>query len=124
MSINNITIEKICDEAHEILLVATSNFSVPSEKQARDVRKKISVFTYGVIDGLASNSEFHKDEIYEKYLIRGGLSIEQAKIIVNSTRDEFSVRDYGNKLLQLGRDSANQWSSGNKNIKLSSEVLL
>jgi len=124
MSSDQKQIDLLCNEVHSIMMGATKDLSVPDPKNARDIRKKISVFTYGVISQLTDQSEIDKDQVYEKYLIMGGLSAEQADTIVKRTRDEFSKREFGEKCMESGKTAVSQWRSGDKNIQLIVEALL
>ena len=117
-------IDKLCNEVHTIMIDASKNISVPDSRNARDIRKKISVFTYGVITQLTENLEVDIDQVYEKYLTMGGLNRDQAQIIVKRTRDEFSKYDFGNQCMEFGRSAVRQWKSGEKNIQSIIEALL
>ncbi|MGI9227569.1 MAG: hypothetical protein ACR2PU_02140 [Gammaproteobacteria bacterium] len=117
-------IDLLCNEVHSIMMGATKDLPVPNPKNARDIRKKISVFTYGVISQLADQAEIDKDQVYEKYLVMGGLSTEQASIIVKRTRDEFLKREFGENCMESGKTAVRQWRSGDKNIQSIVEALL
>ncbi len=124
MSVDKQQIDLLCNEVHSIMMHATENLSVPDPKLARDIRKKISVFTYGIVSELADKFKIDVDLAYEKYLMLGGLNTEQAKIIVKRTRDEFLLREYGENCMLTGRKVVRQWNSGNKNIQALIEALL
>ena len=110
-------LEKICSQTHDILQAVTQDLPIPKEDKARDVRKMISVFTYSVIKELSVEHDVHEDDIYLRYLMGGGLSAAQARIIVDRTRDEFTQREFGHNCLSLGKKIANKWIDGNKNIQ-------
>ena len=93
-------------------------------QEGRDARKKLSVFTYGIISVLAAQNKLDKDKVYERYLIMGGLNVNQADAIVSRTRDEFVKREFGEKCLTSGKHAVNQWISGDKNIQPLVEALL
>ena len=121
MSSTNEEIQSICNTVHTIMQCATKELLIPAEKEARVVRKKISVFTYGLIAGLSMSD---KDKVFKQYLVMGGLNTEQAEIIVNRTRDEFAKREFGEKCLRTGKDVAVKWLSGDKNIQSLVEEML
>lgn len=110
-------LEELCSKTHEIFQVATEKLPIPTQEKTRDVRKMISVFTYSLIKEVSSGTEVHEDDIYLRYLMGGGLSADQARTIVDRTRDEFSKNDYGEKCLQAGRDVVKKWLAGNKDIQ-------
>ncbi len=115
---------EMCNKVHSIMQDATKDLPIPDPNKARDSRKKISVFTYGVISELTATHKVYKDKVYEKYLIMGGLSHDQADSIVRRTRDEFAQQEFGEKCLSSGRKAVIQWQSGDKNIKSLLEALL
>ena len=117
-------IDLLCNEVHSIMMSATKDLPVPNPKYARDIRKKISVFTYGVISQLTDQAEIDKDQVYEKYLVMGGLSTKQASIIVKRTRNEFLKREFGENCMESGKTAVRQWRSGDKNIQSIVEALL
>ena len=81
-------------------------------------------FTYGIISELTAQTEINKDKVYEKYLVMGGLNVDQADTIVKRTRDEFTKREFGEKSLKSGKTAVVQWLSGDKNIQPLVEALL
>lgn len=117
-------IDLLCNEVHSIMMDATKDLPVPDPKYARDIRKKISVFTYGVISQLTDQSKIDKDKVYEKYLVMGGLSAETAGTIVKRTRDEFLEREFGKNCMESGKTAVRQWKTGDKNIQSIVEALL
>ena len=117
-------LEKICSQTHDILQAATKDLPIPEEEKVRDVRKMISVFTYSVIKELSAEYDVHEDDIYLRYLMGGGLSAAQARIIVDRTRDEFMQREFGQGCLKIGKDIANKWLNGDKNIRDALHALL
>ena len=124
MSIDPNQIDLLCNEVHSIMMGATKDLPVPNPKNAKDIRKKISVFTYGVISQLTDQLKIDKDKVYEKYLRMGGLSAEQAGTIVKRTRDEFLKREFGEICMESGKTAVRQWRSGDKNIQSLVEALL
>ena len=110
------TLEEICSKTHDILQVATKDLPIPDQSKVRDVRKMISVFTYSIIKELAKDQEAHEDDIYLRYLMGGGLTAEQARTIVNRTRDEFTQREFGDNCTQAGKTVVAKWQAGNKAI--------
>lgn len=117
-------LEKICSQTHDILQAATQDLPIPEEEKVRDVRKMMSVFTYSVIKELSVVHDVHEDDIYLRYLMGGGLSAAQARIIVDRTRDEFSQREFGQDCLKIGKDIAHKWLNGDKNIRDALHALL
>ncbi len=110
-------LEQICSKVHEIMLAVTKGLPIPDKNKARDVRKKISVFTYGVVKELSADHSVHADDVYLRYLMGGGLNAEQAHIIVDRTRDEFTQREFGQECMQLAKDVTHKWQDGNKDIE-------
>ena len=110
-------LEEICSETHDILQVVTKDLPIPAENKARDARKMISVFTYSLIKELSSGLEVHEDDIYLRYLMGGGLSAEQGRTIVKRTRDEFSIREFGEDSLQAGKHVVDKWKAGDKDVE-------
>lgn len=121
---NDQEIGELCNKVHSIMQDATKDLPIPPPNKARDSRKKISVFTYGVISELTAKCAVQKDEVYQKYLIMGGLSLDQAVTIVKQTRDEFAKQEFSEKCLRMGREAVTHWQSGDKNIKPLLEALL
>ena len=121
---NNPEILALCNVVHNIMQDATKDLPIPAPQNARDARKILSVFTYGIISALSAKNELDKDKVYEKYLMMGGLNTYQADIIVSRTRDEFVKRDFGEKCLISGKNAVNQWTSGDKDIRPLVESLL
>lgn len=121
---NDQEIIELCNKVHSIIQDATKDLPIPDPNKARDSRKKLSVFTYGVISELTATRTVHKDEVYQKYLIMGGLSVDQAVTIVKQTRDEFAKQEFSEKCLKTGREAVIHWQSGDKNIKQLLEALL
>ena len=117
-------LEKLCSKTHEIFQVATEKLPIPAQEKTRDVRKMISVFTYSLIKELSAGTGIHEDDIYLRYLMGGGLSADQARTVVDRTRDEFSKCEYGEKCLQAGRDVVNKWLAGDENIQEHLHTLL
>ena len=117
-------LEQICSQTHNILQAVTQDLPIPVEEKVRDVRKMISVFTYSVIKELSVGHDVHEDDIYLRYLMGGGLSTAQARIIVNRTRDEFAQREFGHDCLKLGKDTARKWLEGDKDIQDALHALL
>ncbi len=117
-------LEELCSKTHEIFQVATEKLPIPVQEKTRDVRKIISVFTYSLIKELSTGTEVHEDDIYLRYLMGGGLSADQARTVVDRTRDEFSKREYGEKCLQAGKDVVNKWLAGDKDIQEHLHALL
>ena len=117
MSDDDQEILEICNTVHSIMQSATQDLPIPDPKKTRDIRKKISVFTYGVIIELTEKNTLNKDNIYRKYLMMGGLSNEQAKTIVTRTRDEFTQREFGADCLSAAHKAVNQWLAGDKNVQ-------
>ena len=97
--------------------VATQDLPIPAEGKARDVRKMISLFTYSLIKELAARVNVHEDDIYLRYLMGGGISPEQARTVVNRTRDEFIKLEFGDACLQAGKDVVKKWQNGEKDIQ-------
>lgn len=110
-------LEELCSQTHEILQAATQDLPIPSEEKTRDVRKMMSVFTYGIIQQLSADEEVHEDDIYLRYLMGGGLGAEQGRTVINRTRDEFSKREFGQECLLAGNDVVKKWLDGDKNVK-------
>jgi hypothetical protein len=54
----------------------------------------------------------------------GGLNSNQANSIVKRTRDEFTKREFGEECLAVGKDVANKWLAGDKNIQSHMKNLL
>ena len=124
MSDDEAKVLELCNTVHEILQHATKNLPIPDSQQTRDVRKKISVFTYGVIIELATENKLNQDIVYANYLMMGGLSSKQSNTIVARTRDEFTQREFGEQCILSAKKVVTQWKSGNKNIGSLLEVLL
>ncbi len=110
-------LEQFCSQTHEILLAATKDLPIPDKDKVRDVRKIISVFTYSVVKELSAGHDVHADDIYLRYLMGGGLNAEQARVIVDRTRDEFTQREFGQDCMLLAKDVIHKWQSGDKDIK-------
>ncbi len=110
-------LEELCSKTHDILQAATSDLPIPADEKVRDVRKMISVFTYSLIKELSADVEVHEDDIYLRYLMGGGLSADQANIVVTRTRDEFVNREFGEACLQAGKEVVRKWQSGDKEIQ-------
>ena len=110
-------LEEICSQTHEIMQIATQDLPIPTDEKVRDVRKMISVFTYSLIIELSTEFDVHEDDIYLRYLMGGGLKAEQARKIVNRTRDEFTKREFGQDCMQAGKKVVNDWQDGNKSIQ-------
>ncbi len=128
MSPENKNLHNVCNTVHTIMQLASKGLLIPAEHEARVVRKKISVFTYGLITEL-SKQDNSKDNIdvdlaYAEYLKMGGLDEEQAATVVKRTRDEFSDREFGEKCLHAAKNVIAQWKMGNKEIKPYLEALL
>ena len=115
---------ELCNTVHDVMQDATKDLPIPTPENTRDARKKISVFTYGVISELCIQDQLNKDEVYVKYLMLGGLNLDQANTIVGRTRDEFSKREFGATCLQAGKNATIQWLSGNKDIQPFVEAFL
>lgn len=124
MGDNDQEIVELCNEVHSIMQNATKDLPIPAPNKARDSRKKISVFMYGVISELTATQKIEKDEVYQKYLIMGGLSVDQAVTIVKQTRDVFAKQEFSEKWLRAGREAVIHWQSSDKNIKPLIEALL
>ena len=58
-------VEKLCNVVHSIMQDATNNLPIPKPENTRLVRKKISVFTYGIIRKLVDATDIHEDIVYE-----------------------------------------------------------
>lgn len=117
-------LEDICSQTHEILQKATQDLPIPAGNKTRDVRKMMSVFTYGIIKELSADVEVHEDDIYLRYLMGGGLSAEQGRTIVDRTREEFTQREFGEAATQAGRDVVKKWLAGDQDIQANLHDLL
>jgi len=128
MPSDNEKLHDICNTVHTIMQLASKGLLIPVEHEARVVRKKISVFTYGLITELSKqeyvNNKLDVDVAYTEYLKMGGLNKEQAAIVAKRTRDEFSDREFGQKCLHAAENVFAQWKLGNKDIKPYLEALL
>ena len=60
MSDEDQEIIEICNTVHSIMQSATHDLPIPDPKKTRDIRKKISVFTYGVIIELTEKNNTEK----------------------------------------------------------------
>ena len=65
MGDNDQEIVELCNEVHSIMQNATKDLPIPAPNKARDSRKKISVFMYGVISKLTTTQKIEKDEVYQ-----------------------------------------------------------
>ena len=119
-------LDGLCDEVHAVIQQATQNVSPPEEKQAALVRKKMSVFTFGVCSVVAKRETVDSEELYYRYLLKGGLHSHQARIIVERTRLEFIQKEYGENCFAAGKLFASQQhNQAVKHIELNiSELLL
>ena len=93
------------------------NLPIPAPEKTRDARKKISVFTYGIIVELSKNTALNEDVVYAHYLRMGGLNSEQANTIVTRTREEFIKREFGEDCLQVATHVVQKWQVGDKNFQ-------
>lgn len=94
--------DQACNDVHEYILAATKGFETENIKDARLVRKKVSVFTYGVCVAVAEKVILDKDELYFRYLLKGGLKIHQARVVVERTSLEFIKKDYAKGCFDAG----------------------
>ena len=108
---------ELCNTVQKIMRDATRDLPIPAPNKSRAARKRISVFTYGVISKLSVQSKLNKDDVYREYLMMGGLNTEQANIIVRRTRDEFTQQEFGKKCFTSGEDAVKKWVSGDKKIQ-------
>ena len=117
---------KMCDEVHAVVEKATLNLTPPRDEQAALVRKKMSVFTFGICSVIAQREEADSEELYYRYLLKGGLRSHQARIVVERTRLEFMQNDYGRDCFAAGNLFASQQhNQAAKQIELNiSELLL
>lgn len=124
MSESNQKVLEICNTAHSIMQHATQGLPIPVPEKTRDTRKKISVFTYGVIVELCKNNSLNEETVYAHYLKMGGLTTEQANTVVTRTRDEFIKREFGGDCLKAATHVVHQWQTGDRNIQSVVKALL
>lgn len=128
MSLEGKTLNNICNTVHAIMQNASAGLRIPEAHKAQIVRKKISVFTYGLITELLKQDHSldagNVDLAYIQYLVIGGLQQKQAATVVNRTRDEFLNSAFGEECLQTASAVIIEWKSGNKDIKPYLEALL
>ncbi len=110
-------IVEICNAVYGIMQIVTHDLPIPSSEKTRNIRKKISVFTYGIIIELTKELGVNEDSVYAKYLLMGGLNSEQADKIVARTRDEFCVYEFGDDCLKAANNVVNQWKAGDKDLQ-------
>ena len=99
---NSAVNDKACDNVHAFIVTATKNIDPESIQDARLVRKKVSVFTYGVCSAVAEQAGIDKDELYYRYLLKGGLATHQARVVVERTSLEFIKKDYAKGCFDAG----------------------
>ncbi len=109
-------IVEIAEKVHAIMQAVTKNLTIPDTKQASFVRKKISVFSYGIFVQLAEEANQDCDQAYSYYLTMGGLDKSQAATIVKRTRDEFSQMEFGEASMELGKAAAKMWNSDDTDL--------
>ena len=94
--------EETCNKVHEYILSVTEDFKPEKIQDTRLARKKVSVFTYGVCVALADQCSIDKDELYYRYLLKGGLKTHQARVVVERTSLEFIKKDYATVCFDAG----------------------
>ncbi len=94
--------EEAYNKVHEYILSVTKDFKPEKIQDTRLVRKKVSVFTYGVCVALAEQDSIDKDELYYRYLLKGGLKTHQARVVVERTSLEFIKKDYATGCFDAG----------------------
>ena len=67
---NSAVYDKACDNVHAYIVSATKEIDPGSIRDARLVRKKVSVFTYGVCSAVAEQSGIDKGELYYRHLLK------------------------------------------------------
>ena len=117
---NSAAYDKACDNVHAYIVAATKNIDPESIKDARLVRKKVSVFTYGVCSALAEQAGIDIDELYYRYLLKGGLTSHQARVVVERTSLEFIKKDYAKGCFDAGYGCVND---NNQNININSQLI-
>ena len=99
---------EMCDEVHALVDLATRNITPPKDDQAALVRKKMSVFTFGICSVIAERERVDNEELYYQFLLKGGLHSHQARVVVERTRLEFMQNDYGENCFTAGKLFASQ----------------
>ena len=121
---NSAVYDKACDNVHAYIVSATKDINPGNIKDARLVRKKVSVFTYGVCSALAEQASIDKDELYYRYLLKGGLTSHQARVVVERTSLEFIKKDYATGCFDAGYQNVMDNEPDNKiNSQKLSELL-
>ena len=118
---NSAVYDKACDNVHAYIVSATKDINPGKIKDARLVRKKVSVFTYGVCSAVAEGASLDKDELYFRYLLKGGLASHQARVVVERTSLEFIKKDYAKGCFDAGYQNVMKNGSGEmiNSLKLS-----
>ena len=91
-----------CQAVHNYILSVTQEFEPEKIKDVRLVRKKMSVFTFGICVALAEQASLVKEELYYRYLLKGGLKTHQARVVVERTSLEFLKKDYATACFDAG----------------------
>lgn len=115
----------LCESVHKYIQLATQDMVPPSEQDTALVRKKMSVFTFGICTAIATQESVDCGELYYQFLLKGGLNSHAARVVVERTSMEFAQKEYGEKCFNAGKKFANNQNSTAEKIELNiSELLL
>ncbi len=98
----NKSYDSACQAVHQFITHATKELVPDKFSDVRLVRKKMSVFTYGVCAGYVEDTALDKDELYYRYLLKGGLKKHRARVVVERTGLEFKRQDFAKGIFEAG----------------------
>ena len=118
-------LDLLCERVHAYIQLATQELVPPPDQDAAIVRKKMSVFNFGICAAIATQESVDRDELYYQFLLKGGLNSHPARVVVERTNREFVQKEYGKKCFNAGKKFVNNQNSTAEKIELNiSELLL
>lgn len=95
-------ISQATERLHNIITALTYEITPDQIKDEILVRRKMSVFTYGVCVAMANGHGLDAEVVYLNYLLKGGLKKHQAQTVVERTSHKFIYEDFGKECYSAG----------------------
>ena len=93
----------LIEQVHAYIQQATRDIVPPAHRGVALVRKKMSVFTFGICQAVAVRASADCEELYYQCLLKGGLERHAARVVVERTCLEFMRKEYGEPCFNAGK---------------------
>lgn len=98
-------LQQLAEQMHALILRETQDL-LPPTHDVELIRKKMSVFAYGIATELSVAAAIDPEELYHHYLMQSGLSKHQAHVVVERTSLVHMQADFADECFQVGRKAA------------------